>query len=244
VPPGVLLLHGQPGSGDDWAGVRALLPERVAVVAPDRPGYHDNPRAAGGFAYNAVQALEELDRADVEQAVVAGYSWGGAVASELALHAPGRVRGLVLAASVGPGGITMLDRVLEHSVAGPLLIRAGLQVARFGSGLAAWRGQVDPAPFLRLTSVDRLVQSIFVEQRALRRDLPGLEARLGAISVPTVVVFGDRDRTVRPSVAHALAAAIPEARLQPVPGAGHLLPYTAPEAIATAIMSVLASTPR
>jgi pimeloyl-ACP methyl ester carboxylesterase len=71
--------------------------------------------------------------------------------------------------------------------------------------------------------------------RALFRDLPALEARLGSLDVPTVVVSGAADRVVTPSAARALTARIPGASLRLIRGAGHVLPHQHPEALSGVI---------
>ena len=79
------MLHGQPGSGGDWAGVAADLRGRALdVLAPDRPGYGASGLPAGGFAHNARAMAELLDG----PAIVAGHSWGAGVAVAMARLQP------------------------------------------------------------------------------------------------------------------------------------------------------------
>ncbi|HEV7534756.1 MAG TPA: alpha/beta fold hydrolase, partial [Acidimicrobiia bacterium] len=90
--PTVLALHGQPGTGDDFAAVARALDGRCRVLAPDRPGWGSRvEERAGGFAAGADDAVALLDREGVDQAVVLGFSWGGGVALELARRHPDRV---------------------------------------------------------------------------------------------------------------------------------------------------------
>ncbi|HEX9342192.1 MAG TPA: alpha/beta fold hydrolase, partial [Actinomycetota bacterium] len=58
------------------------------------------------------------------------------------------------------------------------------------------------------------------------------------LGVPTVVLTGGNDHTVPPTAAAALASGIPGARLEQLPGLGHLLPQQAPEAVARAVQEV------
>jgi pimeloyl-ACP methyl ester carboxylesterase len=58
-----VLLHGQPGSADDWQQVAARLPAQLRVVTVDRPGYGSNPQSAGGFGAR-----------DIRQAVLVEHS--------------------------------------------------------------------------------------------------------------------------------------------------------------------------
>ena len=76
------------------------------------------------------------------------------------------------------------------------------------------------------------------EQRALLRERTVLEDGLGAISVPTTVVVGGRDRVVSPAAQRALAGRIRGARLIELPRAGHLIPHHEPERLAEIVRAV------
>src|ERR1700729_204744 len=123
----LVLLHGQPGSPADWQHVAGLLPAQLHPVATDRPGYGSSHLPAGGFAANARAVLDDLDARGITRAVLVGHSYGGGVALSAAALAPGRVEAVVLLASVGPGCLTIWDRLLAAPGAGQLC------------ALAAWR---------------------------------------------------------------------------------------------------------
>src|SRR5262249_22722435 len=114
------LLHGQPGLGADWHQVIAELPDNVEVIAPDRPGHGSSTRPGGGLEINAAAVIAELDARGIDRAVLIGHSYGGGVALRVAATAPDRGGGFVLAASVGPGCLNVLDPVLAAPVAGAL----------------------------------------------------------------------------------------------------------------------------
>jgi pimeloyl-ACP methyl ester carboxylesterase len=247
----VLALHGQPGTGRDFAAVARLLDGDCRFVAPDRPGWGSRAgEPARGFAAGADDALAVLDRQGVQRAVALGFSWGGGVALELARRYPERVEGLVLAASVGPGEPTVADRLLALPVGGPAICACGLALTRlvlrrpaFGGILSGGIKGVDPNHVRHLADqclTPAAVGSFMVEQRALVKEWPRLVRRLGEIRVPTVVVSGDRDRLVAPGSARGLAAAIPGAELRMIPGAGHFLPGAAAPVLAEAVLAVAA----
>ena len=247
--PAVLLLHGQPGSRADWSEVARILAADHQVIVPDRPGYGQSTLRARGFAGNADAMLDLLDRLGVQTATVLGYSWAGGVAIAMAERHPERVRGLVLAASVGDGAaVSLLDRIAALPVAGVLLTVVGfkllgnlLLVPRVRRALA--QGVV-PESEQRLAAIgrawrkSRAWRSFLTEQRALLVETPVLAAGLGSIHMPTVVVVGEHDRNVTPLAAAALAEAIPGARLVTLPGVGHLLPQQAPVDLARIVAEV------
>ncbi|MEA2430514.1 MAG: hypothetical protein QOI19_987 [Thermoleophilaceae bacterium] len=234
--PAVLLLHGQPGTGGDWAGVAAELGDRFTVLAPDRPGYGANAAAAGGFEHNARAMELLLDEAGVDHAVVAGHSWGAGVGLAMASRAPERVRALVLVCPVTPGErVGRLDRILAGNRAGPLLAH----LAFLGAGVALARpalrrrieALVPGSDTSRWPELARAWRSFWVEQRALIDDLPTLR---GTLAVPTTVVVGARDHVTDPRAAARYAAEV-GARLVEIPDAGHLLPMQRPAEVARAI---------
>src|SRR5580700_10275679 len=116
----LVLLHGQPGSADDWVQVAERLPPQLRAVAADRPGYGSSLLPAAGFAANARAVLDDLDARGIHRVVLVGHSYGGGVALSAASLAPHRVEAGVLLASVGPGCVNGWDRLLAAPGAGPL----------------------------------------------------------------------------------------------------------------------------
>ena len=247
MPETVLLLHGQPGRAGDWDPLRGALGSAVEVLVPDRPGW-DGSAAATDLPRNARAAVQALDAQGARHAVVVGHSLGGAVAAWLAAFHPRRVAGLVLVApSANVASLYRVDRVLAARGVGSLLSAASL--AGVGAALkfrpvrrrigATWG--LDER-YLR-ASAEMLLsptawRSFVVEQRALVRDLPLLESRLGAISAPTRIVVGSGDRVVPLESAARLAEQIPAADLVVLDGAGHLLAQQQPRRLAELILEV------
>lgn len=244
--PAILLLHGQPGGARDWNRVVKRLEGRADVVAIDRPGWdgRSEPRDLPG---NVAAALAALDAQGVARATVVGHSLGGAVAAWLAATAPDRVDALVLAApAANRASLEWFDRWLTFPVAGPLTTAASLSSLGLALSLPPVRGWLArrarlDGDYLRGAGRSLLTgwarHAFAVEQRALVRELPQLEARLGAIRAPTWVVTGSADRVVPVSAPRALAAQIPGAELVVLEGAGHLLPQRHARRLAEVILT-------
>jgi pimeloyl-ACP methyl ester carboxylesterase len=261
VDVALLALHGQPGSGRDFDLLARALeaehhrsapgPAPGRLVAPDRPGWGRRAaEPAGGFAAGADDAVRVLDEEGVEQAVVLGFSWGGGVALEMARRHADRVGALVLAASIGPGEPTALDRLLARPVPGRAICAGGLAATRLVLRRRAVHGilsgtmkGIDPAHVRHFG--DRclrpdVLDSFMVEQQALVREFPAVLEHLGGVRVPAVVVTGDRDRLIAAGSARRLAEAIPGAELRVIPGAGHFLPGAAAPVLAEVLTGVAA----
>lgn len=242
----VVFLHGQPGTSVDSLRLRRALPPSLHLVAPDRPGYGANPRPATGFFGNAEFVVDVLDAIDVESATIVGHSWGGGIALRLAQQHPERVDALVLAASVGPGAVNWIDRLLALPALGEALTAPVFTLA----------GPIVRPRYRRFLHVDSVDQperqlieqslygarrrptwrSFLVEQRALFTELPAVDADLGRVTAPTTVVTGTKDRFVPAATARALAERIPNARLELIDGVGHVLQLRAPAALARVVV--------
>lgn len=194
------------------------------------PGWDGTPRPDGIDSVPALATayLEQLLAAGEQDVVVVGSSIGGWIALEMAVQAAADDR---FARVVG----TVVD------IDGVGAVVEGEPIADFfaldARGLAevAWhdpeRGYQDPAS---VTEEQRAVQRSNGQTMAVvaGRSMsdPTLLGRLGAVRVPTLVVFGASDRVVTPAYGRAVAAAVPGAVFAEVPAAGHLPHLEAPDA--------------
>jgi pimeloyl-ACP methyl ester carboxylesterase len=120
----LLLINGMTRPRQSWDHLTRLLTGRT-VISFDAPGVGDSPTPVRPLCITelATLAAEVLDAAEVPDADILGYSHGGAIAQELAHHAPDRVRTLILAATscgVGstPGSREDILRSLGRSLDG------------------------------------------------------------------------------------------------------------------------------
>jgi pimeloyl-ACP methyl ester carboxylesterase len=108
--PTVLLLHGSPGSSDDFRTLGPALGRRFNVVAPDLPGFGDSDMKIPDYSIraHAAYALEVMDRLHLDSAHLLGFSMGGGVALEMIDQAAQRgVKGSpTLAVSMMPSSVS------------------------------------------------------------------------------------------------------------------------------------------
>jgi pimeloyl-ACP methyl ester carboxylesterase len=251
--PPVVLLHGASGNLEDQ---RLILGNRLAatrrVILIDRPGhgFSDRPGGAadaspGRQAFLVAEAIAGLG---VARAIIVGHSWSGALAAAYALNYPDRVAGLMLLAPVThpwPGGISWYNDIAALPVIAQLFARTivlPLGLCLIGRAVAqVFAPQAAPKRYIRrAASLLVLRPAEFVANAQDLAALKGFVAeqvpRYRAIAAPTVVITGDRDRTVSPKIhARAVAALIPNAKLVELAGVGHMLPHVAPAAIIAAI---------
>jgi len=222
--PSVVLLHGIGSSAASFAAQLDVLGGRRRVLAPDAPGYahsadSERPLGLDGYA-DGVVAL--LDAEGIERTAIVGVSWGGVIATRLALRHPRRVSALVLADTSRGSGIRR--RRAET------MLRRPEELARDGAAVFASRR----APRLLSSSASAEVVDAVSAAMASSIRLPGYaraaasmaatdhSGDLDRIAVPTLVVVGAEDSICPPDEARAITAGIPGARLEVITGAGHL----------------------
>jgi 3-oxoadipate enol-lactonase len=253
-PCRVVMLHGQPGSGSDWAGVIGWLPAHVHCTAGDRPGYRSSEHQAGGLVANAEAVLADLDRNRIDQVVLVGHSYGGGVAMTAAALAPDQVRGLVLVASIGPGSVTGWDHLLAAPVAGPVcavaawwltpwLIRGHLAtLQRLRGRPLADSEWVNWQTWAHARHVHGAMWRTFLtEQRDFVHGVSALEDVIDEVRVPSLVLADPADTLIPVATAYALQARLPASELKLIDFGGHSLHRRNPEAVACAIAGFTAA---
>jgi len=243
--PSIVFLHGIGGRASGWAPIQqACAAAGCSSLAWDMPGYGDSA-AVNPYNFDALaDALAALmDAHGLQKVVLVGHSLGGMVALQMWARHPQRVAGLVLAASspaFGHGSGDFQQAFIAQRLA-PL--EAGKSMAQVaegliptmvapgfgGSGLAqakACMGSITPAAYK--AALGALVQ---FEQRAA----------LPTITVPTLCIAGEHDRTAAPSVVQRMADKIANAQYLCLPGVGHLLTFEQPDSFAQALLPFLRS---
>ncbi len=174
--------------------------------------------------------------------VPVGCSMGGMVALEMARQAPRRVRALALLGSSArpdtPQLIELRTQAIAAFQAGRLdeVLRANVMFAFHPLHAAQpaiverYIAMVKRAGVRRLVSQNRAVMA--------RADL---RPALGAVTCPALVVCGEADALTPPEHTRELAALLPRARLEIVPGAGHMLTLEQPERVTALLRGWLAS---
>lgn len=252
-PVPIVLIHGTSASLHTWEGWAAELSATHRVVSFDLPGFGlTGPNADGNYRderYVAfVRAL--LVRLKVSRAVVVGNSLGGEIAWQLALADPARVAGLVLVDAAGydfvPESLPIGFRIARIP-----LLREGMRwvlprraieesvINVYGDPSHVSAALVDRYYELTLREGNRVALMQRMDQLA-----PGPVERLGEIKVPTLILWGGKDRLIPPRWGEAFNQAIPGSRLVVFPRLGHVPQEEDPAATLAALRDWLPSVAR
>jgi magnesium chelatase accessory protein len=241
--PRVLLLHGTGASIHSWQGLMPLLGAHHAVLAPDLPGHGGSSTLAAhaptlpGMAA-AVRAL--LNTTEFEPDIIIGHSAGCAIGLALAATgacSPRLVMGLNAALKPYGGLLAPLAQPLARLFAafGPIprvlaaRAKAPGTVERLIEGTGS---RLDPEGIEAYRELLGREEHVAATLAMMAHwDLEDLQARFPLISCPVVLVVGENDRTVPPAQAIDVAKRLPCARIQRVPGLGHLAHEEQPEQI-------------
>ncbi|MFL5927841.1 MAG: alpha/beta fold hydrolase [Gaiellaceae bacterium] len=223
----VVLLHSALGDSRLWKRQIAALEREHHVVAPDLPGFGENPLPTEPFSY--VDFTAEL-----LPAVLVGNSFGGAIALRTALAHPDRVERLALVGSGLPAW-DWTQEMREHFDA---------EGKAFDTGDLERAGELNMEFWVKPQHRDEVRPQ---QQRALELqsaheepDLLWPEATpLSTLTMPTLVVVGDDDHADFHAIAEHLAGEIPDAELVVVPGAGHLVGVDQPEELNALLLEFL-----
>lgn len=242
--PLLLFLHGVGGRRGNWRRQVEHFGRRCHAVAVDARGYGDSgdvdgPRAFTDFADDVVRVMDALG---ADRAHLCGLSMGGRIALDCWRRHPGRVTALTLADTSAGSKETQDPARVEAFLAArrrPLL--EGRTPAELAPELAGQIVGPNASEAARAEIVGSLAalrtESYLRTLEAVTRftDFPDF----AAIDVPVQVIVGAEDRVAPPHIAEAMAAAIPGARLDVIPDAGHIANVEAPDAFNAALDAFL-----
>ncbi|MCL9999109.1 MAG: alpha/beta fold hydrolase [Erythrobacter sp.] len=247
----LLLLHGTGASVHSWRGLMPLLAQHHDVIAMDLPrhafttGHDAYAMSLPAMAREVARLMEALE---VSPAAIIGHSAGAAIALQLALdHAhEGPIVGLSAALRPFPGAMAQIfPAVAKALFVNPLVPRffAGSIDLVGGAEKFMWRSTHSRIDREGLACYAKLLKHPGHAGGALAMmanwDLPALRERMGAVQRRVLLVHGAKDPAIPPDWARDAAGWLPNARLELLPGLGHLAHEEAPELAASHITAFL-----
>ncbi len=256
--PVIVLVHGIASSSGTWGRVLPSLAERFTVVAPDLLGHGASTKSAGDYSLGAQasQVRDLMIALGHERATMVGHSLGGGVALQFAYQFPSRCERLVLVDSGGLGRDVALHlRALsfpgvEHLPPPPfghqiqvaagalrgLLRRVGLRPApSFEEIWTAYGALSDPESWRAFVHTLHSVVDLGGQR-------PSATDRLYLLSaIPTMIVWGERDRLIPVRHGREAHEAIPGSVLHVFEGVGHFPQHDEPERFVRAVLEFIDS---
>ena len=225
----LLVLHGG-GGPQSVSGFAAAVSEHAHVLSPIHPGFAGEPRPEWFNSIDdlALTYLELLERLDLHEVMVVGFSIGGWIASELAVRDTTRLGSIVLVDAVG-------IQVESHQIADVFPLTPHELSALSYHNPAAFR--IDPATLRpdQIAAMAANFQALGVYGREPGMHDPKLRRRLGRVTIPALVVWGESDGVVDPDYGRAYAQSLPNARFKLIPEAGHVPQIEQPERLLTLV---------
>jgi pimeloyl-ACP methyl ester carboxylesterase len=232
--PPLLLIHGSGASGASWGPVVPALAAHHHVIRVDLPGCGQSPPPLSyDVPVQAGRVAAMLDDLGLRPVTAVGHSSGGYVATALAEQRADLVRSLALI-STGPSPDALLPqpfilRVLLGPPFGPL-VWSRRSDAMIRKGISATTARPVDVPDDAIADLKGITYRAF--RTVLRRNGAyiaerSVPERLAALDVPVLVLFGAADPRWEPSSAHQYNA-VPTARVELLPGVGHIPMLEAP----------------
>jgi pimeloyl-ACP methyl ester carboxylesterase len=221
----IIFLHGGLGSANSWADQVPVFAKNYRVITPDSRGQARSSDSAAPLTYHlmAEDIIRLMDKLSLSSAYIVGWSDGGNIAIDLAIHHPERVKKFVAyGANINPAGLQ--KHFLDY-----LRTVTPEQMERDNS-----------SEFLALSPHPENLPVIAKKIRRMWLAEPNFTpAELAAISVPALIMDGQEEELIRPDHAKEIAAAIPKSKLIMLPGVGHYALFKTPKQWNDAVLNFL-----
>jgi len=247
--PSLVLIHGAWASHEWWRWQVPELSKVYQVLSLDVRGHgHSSPLKAAYSVDGFTRDLESfLQKVEIDQAVLVGWSMGGIISMEYCLNHPSKVRALILIATRGHRNPQMKRRIMFQYLQARLSLLMDFtsprKYDRAAEGFPGEQERVkrEVANMLSPTTprevFDWVMDDITNKPREnyfeVAKSIWNWEAgeELKRINVPTLIMVGEKDSRTPPRFSHLLHAEIPNSRLVIVKDAGHCLALERPQVV-------------
>jgi len=245
--PVVLLLHGFGASLQAWDDWAPALEKNLRVLRIDIPGFGLSGPAVNkdySDAADVARVIALLDQLGVQQVIMAGHSMGGRIAWNLTAAHPERVSKLVLLSPDGfPDPNAKSDKTYEvPALLGLMQYSLPQWALRMGGVTPAFADDSQLTPQMMQRYHDMMlapgVRTALLERMRQTRNSDPV-ARLQSITVPTLLIWGEKDAFIPVGNAQDYLKAMPQAKLVTLPGVGHVLHEEAPQASVQVVLDFL-----
>jgi 3-oxoadipate enol-lactonase len=242
----LLLIHGYPLTQALWGPQITGLADVARVLAPDLRGHGGSDLGPGSYSMSVLadDCRAFLDTLGITRPVVlGGLSMGGYVVFEFYRKYPQRIAGLILAAT--RAGADSPEAKANRDKAATTAREKGVGAiveTMLPKMLSQKSSQTRPELVTRVREMMASTSlAAVVGDLTAMRDRTDSTSTLAQIEKPTLILHGADDQLIPPAEAQAMGAAIPNARLEILTEAGHLLNLEQPEAFNEAVRTFLSS---
>jgi len=218
----VLLIHGGLGHADIWASQVATLSKTHKVIVADSRGHGRSTRTDAPFGYDLMASdyLALLDHLKIDKTALIGWSDGGIIGIDIALHHPERLTRLFAqAANVTTDGLD--PGVLTNKTFAAYIDRCGRDYKKLSKTPDQYEAFVAQ------------ISHMWESQPAWTKE------ELAKITTPTAIVAGDHDEAIKRAHTEYMASAIPGAKLIILPNASHFAMLQAPDEYSQAALNFI-----
>ncbi len=225
----IIFLHGGMGSANSWADQVSFFSKNYRVITPESRGQGRTSDANVPLTYHlmAEDTVRLMDALKIPSAYIVGWSDGGNIAIDMAIHHPNRVKKLVAyGANINPNGLQ------QHFLNYLRTVKPEQMQRDNGSD------------YLALSKTPEHLPVMAEKIRVMWLAEPKFSAaELSSISVPALIMDGQQEELIRPDHAAEIARAIPQAKLVMLPNVGHYATFKTPQQWNTAVDDFLKVSP-
>jgi pimeloyl-ACP methyl ester carboxylesterase len=231
--PAILILHGWGGSSDSWMKVQEILASQgYQVIVPDFPGFGKSktPPIPWGIKDYTDFVLDLVNYFELENFFLLGHSFGGRIAIKFAIKHPEKLAGLIL---VSAAGIKPKKSFYQN------FISFFAKIGNLFSFLPFYSFFRKIFYKFLVRKSDYLMTEGVLKETFLKIIKEDLTPYLSKISLPTLIIWGKKDKVTPLSNAYLMEKEIRNSRLEVLPGIGHKVNLEAPEKLSEIILRFL-----
>lgn len=218
----VLLIHGGLGHADIWASQVATLSKTHKVIVADSRGHGRSTRTEQPYGYDLMASdyLALLDYLKIDKTALVGWSDGGIIGIDIALHHPERLTRLFAqAANVTTDGLD--PGVMTNKTFAAYIDRSGRD-------------------YKKMSKTPDQYDAFVAQMSHMWESEPAwTKEQLAEITTPTAIVAGDHDEAIKREHTEYIASAIPGAKLIILPNASHFAMLQAPDEYSQAVLDFI-----
>lgn len=246
--PAMIFVHGLGGDFTHFEFVAPAFASQYRVIGIDMPGcgLSCKPSARQSIRGYATTVLRVMDHLGLRCATLVGHSAGGQVVADAAVLAPSRVERLVLINAAGLRDYWVPLRLLARAILRPALLERVLEPAARPILSQVFHGRNVYTEKFIADSLNRPQQPLLGELAKVFHDLapdllsPSVVSNASRLTMPTLVIWGSKDRLVPLATVRRATAALPNARLEVIHHCGHMPIIEQPETTVALMRAFLA----